>query len=189
MGEIWFFYIDVLGHQCNCFIELIFALTYNSYGGKNDFIFDRGDLMFTAHGSLPLHWKVILPIFIAMFLFYLIASIVKIGKTKVLEINEIYHITPPRFELFRPFIMAWLYLLICFLLPNIIMAYYMGILILALIAIMGFYAKTWIRSGYSIFSYVILNIFVLVISIFTSMLGKILLSHIISYIGRFYNVI
>lgn len=87
--------------------------------------------MFTAHGSLPLHWKVILPIFIAMFLFYLITQIVKIGKTKVLEMNETYHITPPRFELLRPFIMSWLYLSICFLLPNIIMAYYTGLLIFA----------------------------------------------------------
>lgn len=138
--------------------------------------------MFDINGSLPLNWKTVTPIIVCILILVAITSIVKIGKTKLLSMNEFSHITPPFFELFRPFIMVWLYLSLCFSLPGIAMAYTVPLMIF-LAVVMIWYATTWKRCGYSIVSYIILNIAVIIISIITATVIKRLFSIIISYIG------
>jgi hypothetical protein len=139
------------------------------------------------NGIYPVLIKFVIPFILFTIVLTLIINTMKLAKTKVLFMSEVYHITPPRFELFKPFIVVYVYLTLCFLLPSQIM-FLMVPLIFTLIVILHIYWETWKKYGFSIGSYIIIIAAVVILAIITGVSLHLLLAEIIiPYVGRFYN--
>ena len=140
------------------------------------------------NGMVPILIKLVIPLAFAYVFITLVSNIIKLGESKLIYMNEAYHISPPRYELFKPFIMVYFYLSLCFLIPLLVMPYVSGILITGLIIILRLYSKTWKFFGFSIVSYLLVILAVLIASIITAAILQSLLIHIIiPYVGRVYN--
>ena len=139
------------------------------------------------NGVYPVLIKFVIPFILFTIFLTLIINTMKLAKTKVIFMSEVSHITPPRFELFKPFIVVYVYLSLCFLLPSQIM-FLMIPLVLTLIIILHLYWTTWKKHGFSIGSYIIIIAAVVIVSIITGVSLNLLLTEIIiPYVGRFYN--
>jgi len=138
------------------------------------------------NGIFPILIKFIIPLAFCFIFVTLVVNIMNLGKSKLIFLNEAYYIDLPRYELFKPFIMVYLYLSLCFLLPSIIM-YLMVPLILTIIIVLHLYWPTWKFFGLSILSYLIVIFAVLIVSIITAVILNSIISIIIPYAGRFYN--
>jgi|GEM_PF-2832107 hypothetical protein len=139
------------------------------------------------NGFVPILIKFIIPLLFAFVFITLVINIMKLGKSKLIFMNEAFYLDLPRFELFKPFIMVYLYLSLGFLLPSIIM-YVMVPLVLTLIIILHLYWATWKFFGLSIKSYLIIIAAVLIASAITGLIFKSIITYIIiPQVGRFYN--
>ena len=131
--------------------------------------------------------KFVIPFIIFSIALTLVINIMKLAKTKLISMNEVYYISPPRFELFKPFIVVYFYTSLSFMLPSQIM-YLMVPLMIVLVIILHLYWETWKKYGFSVGSYIIIIAVVMIASIITGLSLKLLLTEIIiPYVGRFYN--
>lgn len=140
-------------------------------------------------GSENLSWKVFIPVVIFFIIYFAFTFVVRIGKVKILSIREDYRINIPYFDIMRPLIMIYAVASICLLLPLIIMPYIMGCVFFFIGFVTYEYYKIWKLFGFSISSYIIVLLITIVLAIITSILLKNFISIIISFLGRYYNVI